>query len=399
MKRNDRVTRGLLTLSTLAISFLFLAYDARIASAQVLYGSIVGTVTDPTGSLISKARLTVTDTSTGLSRQASADEAGYYSIPNLPPGTYDVSVSASGFKPLTQRNVNVLINTVTRADLSLEVGALSDSVTVEASAAQLQTAKADVNVNLEALAIGDLPLSGYRNFQSLINLVPGATPGRFQNAVIDTPQRDFTFNFNGQDRGDNNTRVDGAPNILVTMTHHMVYVPPVESIEEVNISTNNFEAEQGMTGGAAVTVTTKSGTNQFHGSAFGFHSDNALRSFWWDENRAGITQKPKSIRNIDGGSLGGPIKKSTLFFFTDWEGTFERVGRSSLFSVPADDFRTGDFSRKLGATISDAKGNAIMVPTTEGGSTQLRQGMIFDPFTGIMDGTGRSVFSSNGRLN
>jgi hypothetical protein len=399
MKRNDRVTRGLVTLSSLAISFFFLAHDARIASAQVLYGSIVGTVTDPTRSAISKAAVSATNTSTGLSRQVSADEAGYYSISNLPLGAYDLSVSAAGFKPLTQRNVDVLINTVTRVDLGLEVGALSESVTVEASAAQLQTTKADVNVNLEARAIGNLPLSGYRNFQSLINLVPGATPGRFQNAVIDTPQRDFTFNFNGQDRGDNNTRVDGAPNILVTMTHHMAYVPPVESIEEVNISTNNFEAEQGMTGGAAVTVTTKSGTNQFHGSAFGFHTDNTLRSFWWDENRAGITRKPKSIRNIDGGSIGGPIMKNKLFFFTDWEGTFERVGRSALFSVPADDFRTGDFSRKLGAPIMNAGGAAIMVPTTEGGSTQLRQGMIFDPFTGSMDGSGRSVFSTNGRLN
>src|SRR5207237_469415 len=127
---------------------------------------------------ISKADVTVTNTSTGLSRQVSTDEAGYYSIPNLPPGTYDLSVSARGFKPLTQKNLNVLINTVTRADVGLEVGALSDTVTVEASAAQLQTTKADVNVNLETRAIGNLPLSGYRNFQSLINLVPGATPGR-----------------------------------------------------------------------------------------------------------------------------------------------------------------------------------------------------------------------------
>jgi hypothetical protein len=399
MKRRDKAARAVVILSCLATCLTFLGYEAPVASAQVLYGSIVGTVTDPTSAVVSKATVTVTNTSIGLSRQASADATGYYSIPNLPQGTYDLSVSAAGFRPLTQKGVNVLINSVTRMDLSLEVGAVTESVTVEASAALLQTNKTDVNVNLEARAIGDLPLSGYRNFQSLMNLVPGATPGRFQNAVIDTPQRDFTFNVNGQDRGDNNTRVDGAPNILVTMPHHMVYVPPVESIEEVNVSTNNFEAEQGMTGGAAVTVTTKSGTNQFHGSAFALHTDNALRTFWWDENRAGVTKKPKSIRNIDGGSLGGPIKKSKLFFFTDWEGTFERVGRSGLFSVPADDFRTGDFTRKLGTPILDSKGNAIMVPTTEGGSTQLRQGMIFDPYTGNLDGTGRSVFSSNGRLN
>jgi hypothetical protein len=349
--------------------------------------------------VVPKASVTVKNTSTGLSRQVSADETGYYSITNLNEGTYDLTVSAPGFRPLTQKDVNVLINNVTRADLTLEVGAVTESVTVEASAALLQTTKSDVNTNLEERAIRNLPLSGYRNFQSLINLVPGATPVRFQNAVIDTPQRDFTTNVNGQDRGDNNTRVDGAPNILVTMPHHMVYVPPVESIEEVNISTNNFEAEQGMTDGAAVTVTTKSGTNQFHGSAFAFHSDAALRTFWWDENRAGFTKKPKGIRNIDGGSIGGPIRKGKLFFFTDWEGTFERVGRSVLFSVPADDFRAGDFTRKLGAPIMDSKGNAIMVPTTEGGSTQLRQGMVFDPYTGSMDGTGRSVFSSNGRIN
>ena len=369
------------------------------ASAQVLYGSLVGTVTDPTGGVVSKATVTVTNAAIGLTRQVAADDAGFYSIPNLPQGSYDLAVSAPGFRPLTQKGVNVLINTVTRVDLGLEVGAVSESVTVEASAALLQTSKTDVNVNLEAREIGNLPLSGYRNFQSLVNLVPGATPVRFQNAVIDTPQRDFTTNVNGQDRGDNNTRVDGAPNILVTMPHHMVYVPPVESIEEVNISTNNFDAEQGMTGGAAVTVTTKSGTNDFHGSAFAFHSDNTLRSFWWDENRAGVTKKPKSIRNIDGGSLGGRIKRDKLFFFTDWEGTFERVGRSGLYSVPADDFRTGDFTRKLGGAIADARGNPIMVPTTEGGSTQLRQGMIFDPTTGSPDGTGRSVFSTNGRLN
>ncbi len=386
-------------LCTLAVCFTLLGSSAGIASAQVLYGSIVGTVRDPSGAVVAKAPVTVTHTSTGLFRQVSADDEGYYSIQNLPQGAYNLSVSAPGFKPLSLKRVNVLINTATRTDLNLEVGGVAESVTVEADSALLQTNKSDVNVNLESRAIGNLPLSGYRNFQSLINLVPGATPGRFQNAVIDTPQRDFTFNFNGQDRGDNNTRVDGAPNILVTMPHHMVYVPPVESIEEVNVSTNNFEAEQGMTGGAAVTVSTKSGTNQFHGSLFAMNTNNALRAPLWDENRAGVTRKPKSVRNIDGASIGGPISKNKLFFFGDWEGTFERLGRSALFSVPADDFRTGDFSRRLGAPVLDSRGSNIIVPTTEGGSTQLRQGMVFDPFSGILNGTGRSVFANNGRIN
>jgi hypothetical protein len=402
MKREDKFAMVIL-----AISLIFLGYEAPTASAQVLYGSIVGTVTDQTSAVVPNAVLKVTNTSTGLARQVTADSTGSYSITNLLEGDYDLTVTASGFKPLTQKGVSVRINNVSHIDVKLEVGGVTDFVTVDASSALLQTTKADVNTNLESKAIENLPLSGYRNYQSLINLVPGATPGRFQNAVIDTPQRSLTTNVNGQERGANNTRVDGAANILVTLPHHMVYVPPVESIQEVNISTNNFDAEQGITGGAAVTVSTKSGTNEFHGSAFAYHANNATRAFTWDENRAGVTRKPKGIRNFVGGSLGGPIKKNKLFFFGDWEGTFERVGRSRLFSVPTGDFRSGDFSRMLGAQILDAgrnpegnpDGNPIMVPTTEGGSVPLQEGMIFDPFTGNEDGTGRSVFSSGGRLN
>jgi hypothetical protein len=146
------------------------------------------------------------------------------------------------------------------------------------------------------------------------------------------------------------------------MPHHAVYVAPVESIQEVNVSTNSFDAEQGMTGGAAVTVITKSGTNQFRGSAFALHDDSKLRAFTWDENRAGVKDKPQGHRNIDGGSLGGPIKKNTLFFFADWEGTFEKVSYSPTFSVPTADIRTGDFSRMLGDPILSRNGNQILVP-------------------------------------
>ncbi len=399
MNRGSTARAAGVILTFVLTGLVFTGYEAPLASAQVLYGSIAGTVTDQSSAVVVNASVMVKEKSTGLSRQTSTDDAGYFSIPNLPDGTYDLSVQASGFKPVTQTGVTVLINTVTRADLRLELGAITETVTVNASAALLQTTKADVNVNLEARAIGDLPLSNYRNYQTLINLVPGATPAQFQNAVTDTPGRALTTNVNGQDRGANNTRLDGSADILVTMPHHAVYVPPVEAIEEVNISTNDFDAEQGMTGGAAITVTTKSGANQFHGSAFGFHANSALRSMLWDENRAGITNKPKGIRNIVGGTIGGPVKKNKLFFFMDWEGTFERVNRSNLYSVPTDDFRAGDFSRMLGSQILDAGGNQIMVPTTEGAFVPLQEGMIFDPFTGDVDGTGRSVFASGGHLN
>ena len=176
-------------LSCLAIGLMVMGYAARTASAQVLYGSIVGTLTDETGAVVPDAVVSVKNTSTGLSRQATTDETGHYAIQNLLEGSYDLSVSASGFKPYTQTGVNVSINSVTRVDVRVQVGAITDQVTVEASAAVLQTTKSDVNTHLDTEAIENLPLSNYRNYQSLINLVPGATPAQFQNAITDTPGR------------------------------------------------------------------------------------------------------------------------------------------------------------------------------------------------------------------
>jgi hypothetical protein len=340
----------------MAIGLILMGSTARTASAQVLYGSIAGTLTDETGSVVPRATVSVTNESTGLSRQTITDESGHYSIPNLLEGTYDLSVNATGFKPYTQKGVVVRINAATNVDAVVTLGALNEQVTVEASTQVLQTTKTDVNTSLDTTSIENLPLSNYRNYQSLINLVPGATPARFQNAVTDTPGRALTTNVNGQDRGANNTRVDGSADILVTMPHHAVYVPPVESIQEVNISTDNFDAEQGMTGGAAVTVITKSGTNNFRGTAFAMYDSSALRTFTWEENRNGATEKPEGRRNIDGGSIGGPIKKNKLFFFANWEGTYEKTGFSRTFSVPTVDFRGGNFNRMLGAPILSAAG-------------------------------------------
>ena len=200
----------------LIIACLVIVFPPRAVYAQVLYGSIVGTVTDDTGAGVPKAVVMVTNTSTGLSRQATADDTGYYSIQNLLEGTYDLSISSSGFRPYTQKGVTVSINNVTRVDANLKLGGLTEQVSVEASTAVLQTTKSDVSTNLDTQAIENIPLSGYRNFQTLINLVPGATPGRYQNAVTDTPGRALTTNVNGQERGANNTRVDGSADILVS---------------------------------------------------------------------------------------------------------------------------------------------------------------------------------------
>ena len=141
------------------------------------------------------------------------------------------------------------------------MGALTESVTVTTEAALLKTDKADVSVNLKPADVVNLPLNQYRNYQGLMNLVPGATPPAFQNAQTDTPGRALTTNVNGTNRNNNVTRIDGAASINVWLPHHAGYIAPVETIENVNISTNSFDASQGMTGGAAVSVPTKSGTN------------------------------------------------------------------------------------------------------------------------------------------
>ncbi len=347
----------------LVLGLVILVSAVPPAWSQVLYGSIVGTVEDQTGAVVPRATITITNKATGVTRETTADEAGRYSLVNVLPGGYDLKVTASGFRPLTRSDVMVTINTVTRVDVRLEVGALTEQITVAASSIVLQTDKSDVRAEISTKAITNLPLANYRNYQSLINLVPGATPADFQNAVVDTPGRALRTNINGTNPNNNNTRTDGATNIFIWLPHHTAYVPPVEAIETVNITTGSFDAEQGMAGGAAVTVVTKSGTNEFHGVGFWYHDNQRLRARNFFLRTPG---KPKSIFNIPGGTLGGPIKKDKLFFFASYEGTLERSGQSGLYSVPTEKMRRGDFSES----------------TRE----------IYDPATGNPDGTGRVPF-------
>jgi len=220
-----------------AVILLFLLISLPMA-AQIYYGSIVGTVEDQSGAVVPTATVTITNTATGQSRETTSDGEGRYALNNVLPGTYDLKVSAQGFKTLARGGTAVTINTVTRVDVKLEVGAVTEQLLVEGTAAMLQTDKADVHVELGAQAIGSLPLSNYRNYQSLINLVPGATPAVFQNAVMDTPGRALSTNINGTNRNNNTTRLDGAANINLWLPHHAHYIPPSETVEAVNITSN-----------------------------------------------------------------------------------------------------------------------------------------------------------------
>lgn len=357
--------------SFLAVGIL-LALVAQPLPAQVLFGSVSGTVTDQSGAEVPKAHVTLVNRATSVQRETDTDEGGYYAIRDLPPGNYDITVKTSGFKPLTLTNLSVAANVVTNADAKLQVGAVSEQVSVEAAALTLQTEKTDVHTELTSEAVLDMPLNQYRNYQTLINLVPGATPGVFQNAIADTPERALSNNINGTNRNNNNTRVDGASDVFVWLPHHAVYVPPAETIQEVNVSTNNFDPEQGMTGGAAITVITKSGSNQLHGVLFEYHEDQALRARQFFETPAVSPRKGKSILNDLGGTLGGPVIKDKLFFFGSYDGTFERDNRGNLQTLPTAALRAGDF--------------------TGTGTT------IYDPHTGTATGTGRTPFANQAAI-
>lgn len=353
--------------SGFALALALAGLTAPSAGAQVLYGSIVGTVVDPSDAVIPNAKISAVSKGTGAVRETTADSGGRYSLVNVLPGTYDIRVTAQGFRTMTREGVQVTINMVTRVDLQLEVGTMTENITVSAATTLLQTDKSDVRTEITSREISNLPLSNYRNFQSLLNLVPGATPTNFQH-LGDAIGRALGTNVNGTAMNNNRTRVDGATNVFIWLPQHLVYVPPVESIETVNVTTGSFDAEQGMAGGAAMTVATKSGTNEVHGVAYHYHDNQHLyaRNFFLPANQG----KAKSIFNIFGGTIGGPIIKDKLFFFGSVEATRERAGISPTpYSVPTQAIRNGNFAG-LGATI-------------------------YDPLTGQANGAGRSPFAGN----
>jgi hypothetical protein len=352
-------------LSRLAVLVAVLAAMAGPAQAQVLYGSLVGHVADASHAGVPGAPVTLIHPGSNSAQETATRRDGSYRFVNVPPGTYTVRVALAGFREYVKEGVPVSANTVTRVDLLLEVGTLSETITVQSERALLQTDTGDVQSELRSEEVRSLPLGNYRNYQTLLNLVPGTTPARFQNGILDTPARALSTNVNGTARNNNNTRLDGTSNIYIYLPHHAVYVAPAETVDTVSISTASFDAEQGMAGGAAITVLTRSGTNEFHGSAFALHENEDLRA----RNFFNPGEKLDSSRNIDGVTLGGPVVKDRLFFFASWEGTYETRSSTLTGTVPTAALRSGDFSG---------------FPTT-----------IYDPATGNPDGTGRTPFPGN----
>ena len=332
-------------------------------------------MTDSTGAAIPGAKVEVVNTGTGQNKSDKTDDRGAYQFNDLIPGAYKITISAASFASRVERGAVISPNTVLRLDATMSVSQVVETINVAANAVTLQTDRADINNQIHSSQIADLPLINTqgRNFQELYKVLPGFTPPVEAHSESGNPQRSMVTQANGMPQSSNNTKLDGATISHPWLPRLVAYLPPVEAVETVNIVSNSFDAEQGMAGGAAMNVTIKSGTNNYHGAAWEFLTNSQLkaRNYFYclysctgDPNRA-----PKNVQNQFGAMFGGPIKKNKLFFFADWERTMRRLAASALRTVPTANMRTGNF--------------------TGTGTT------LYDPSTGNADGTGRTPFAGN----
>jgi hypothetical protein len=347
---------------------VFLTMFPPIAAAQVLYGSILGDVKDTSGAVMPGATVVATNKATGLVREAVTDEGGRYNLANLPAGEYGLKATQQGFKSFEQTEVPVSINSVTRVDVTLEIGSLGDNVTVTGEAPVLQTDTAEVHQSLQATELANLPVPVGRNYQQVYRMLPGFAPPTNSHSIPTNPARSLEFSVNGTSDDQNNTRIDGVSTTHVQLPHVVSYIPTLESIQEVNVVTNSMDAEQGLAGGAAVNVSTKSGTNSIRGSGFEYFTNQNLKA-WpmrFDDAALNTGDKPKMSNDEFGGTVGGPIKKNKVFYFVSYETIRDHRDVNKTVSVP--------------------------LPAMLRGDLQLSPTAVYDPLSGNADGTGRTQF-------
>ena len=362
---------------------LALIFAALEASAQKVNGSLVGTVTDSSGGAVPGASVIIIEVNTGVSRTLQTDQSGYYSVPDLPPGTYNVSVQKQGFATVERTGVMVFVDSTARVDVTLSPGTVTQTVNVSSEAVPvLQTDTADTGRKIDTQQAAQMPLSTGRNFQNLLNLAPGTGVAVRYHSTFFNPQNSMSSTVNGNSSLYNDFEIEGIDDNQRTNLLQ-IYIPPIEAIQEVDISTSNYDPEQGSALGAVTNVILKSGTNQFHGEGYYFYQGNALdaRNFFQRGPNGTPFHFPHIVDNYFGGNLGGPVQKGKTFFFVDYLEHLQRTGETFQLSVPTSDIRTGNFS------------NPALTP-------------IFDPATGdVADcfpggnanlcGTGRKQFPGN----
>jgi hypothetical protein len=360
---------------------------APVAAAQVATGSMVGTVNDSSGQVVPGAQVTVRDVNRNTTTILTTDGSGVYTAPFLVPGTYEVSVELQGFKSWTRKAIVLQVNDRLRIDATLEVGALTEATTVMADAPLVRTDTSEVGTVIEEKAVKELPLNG-RNFATLVYLAPGITPGQagenLSGASTFNPRGASNFNALGSQANSNAWLIDGIDNNEFTF-NTVIVAPSVEQVREFKVLSGVFSAEFGR-GAGVVSVSTKAGTNQLHGTGYEFLRNDAFdaRNFFVrkvvDPATGSLVKDPVPplSRHQFGGALGGALVipgvydgHSRTFFFADYSGIRERRGVTTVNTVPTAATRTGDFSN-----YRDRNGNLIP---------------IYDPLTTRLDAQGRVI--------
>lgn len=339
------------------------------ALPQVNTASLTGLITDPSGAVVAGAVVVARNRATNVSSSSSTDDSGYYVFASLPVGTYDLSVESQGFKKAIREEMTLQVGQKARIDFSLEVGQVTQSVAVEGTAPLLTTQEASTGTVIENRLVTDLPLS-LRNWDDLLGLVAGVQGDRYTEEGGGTAAgRTGGVNVHGVRSLQNNFVLDGVDNNSISTNVQelttQVARPSVDSIQEFKISTNPYSAENGRSPGSLISVTTKAGTNGFHGALYEFHRNRLFDANNFFLNRAG-RDKGQNIQNQFGANLGGPVVKDRAFFFFNCEGTRIRKGTTRLGNVPMPNEIRGDFSaaaaaanRTTYATIVDQVGDCV----------------------------------------
>jgi hypothetical protein len=315
------------------VSSVALLTFSQVSFGQAVYGSIFGTVTDSTGAVVPGATVTVTDESKGTAVNVQSNGAGEFTIEHLIPDVYDVKVEMQGFKGYQQKGLQLSADSSVKVVAALTVGGSSDIVEVSADQVpQLKTDRADVAVNFNSQELEQLPIPDH-NFTNLQLLLPGAVQLGWSHAADENPQGSKQIQVDGQAFGGVNYTLDGTDN-QDPILGIIVINPNSDSMSEAKIATQNFDAEFGKAVASVVTVQTKSGSNSFHGTAFDNRESaaNLARDPFSQSNHA--VPIPAALKNQFGGSVGGPILKDKLFFFGDYQGVRQKVGYSTVQTVP-----------------------------------------------------------------
>ena len=335
------------------------------AAAQAVTGTLLGNVTDSSGGAVPGVTVTATETETNVSRNTVTTDAGRYIFSSLVNGRYTVTAELQGFKKVVHQNIKVDVNTTIRVDMILEVGAMTEAVQVTAETPVLQTDRTDTGRIIESKMVTDLPLTFNRSFQSLLITVPGSTRPHREHSQFFNSQDSLRFEVNGQAGMASNTLIEGLDDNHKTGLLQVI-IPAADALETVAVTTSNYDAEFGRSGGAITNVTIKSGTNQFKGSVFTFgNNEKTNAGDYFNHQKA-----PTKFLNT-GMTLGGPILKNKLFFFGAYQRTIDNSGYIIRATVPTALMRQGNF-------------------------TEFSNG-IYDPLTGPVNGngTGRTAFNGN----